>query len=133
MDHHISSHAQTRAIVLLVDGQEDMRALYALALSAMGFDIVVADNGADARRRALEHRPDIIVVYLTEAGGDRWQLLHDLNEDALTRDIPVVALSDDGFDGMRERAACDGVVALLKPCPPDQLAAVLRRLLDAIQ
>jgi CheY-like chemotaxis protein len=113
MDRRHPRNASLLPLVLLVEGHEEARAMYALALSASGFNVIAAPDGADAYARAREVHPDIIVADLPTARHDGWAFLHSLKADACTRDIPVVGVSDIGA-----------------PCPPYQLAAVLRAVLE---
>jgi two-component system cell cycle response regulator DivK len=130
MDRRRPRKPPTRPLVLVVDGHEDTRALYALALSAMGFDVVVAQDG-DAYRRAWETHPDIVVTDLPRPNDDGWQFLHDLRQDPRTREIPVVAVTGHVQRSVRERAERDGFAAFFpKPCLPDELALGLRQVLD---
>lgn len=101
----------SRPLVLIVDGHADNYALYALGLSAMGFDVLPAGGDADAWERAWTMHPDVIVTESTPPLGDGRGLLDRLREDARTRDIPVVAVS---------------------PCPPGALATELRRVLACV-
>lgn len=117
--------------MLVVEGHEDTRVLFELALPAMGFDVVAARDGDDTYGRAWETHPDIIVTDLPMPNDDGWQFLHDLRQDPHTRDIPVVAVSGYVQRSVRERAERDGVAAFFpKPCVPDELAAALRQVLD---
>jgi len=120
-----------RPLVLIVEGHEDTRVLYALALSAMGFDVLAAEDGTEVSRCAWETHPDIIVTDLPMPHGDAWQFVQDLKQNPRTRDIPVVAVSGHVQRSLRERASRNGFAAFFpKPCPPDELAAGLRQLLD---
>ena len=101
-----------RPLVLIVEGHEDTRALYAIGLSSMGFEV------------------DIIVTDLALRQDDGWDLLHDLKQDPRTRDIPVVVITSDGQPVVRERVERErGAACLLKPCLPDALAVELRHVL----
>ena len=132
VDRRRPRNAPTRPLVLIVEGHEDTRALYALALSAMGFDVVAAEEGPEAFRCTWEMHPDIIVTDLPMPNYDAWQFLQDLKENPHTRDIPVVAVSGHVQQSVRERAERDGFAAFFpKPCLPDALAAGLRQVLDA--
>ena len=92
-----------RPLVLLVERQDEARALYALALSGSGFDVAAAQDGAEAYRRALEIHPDIIVV----------------------------AISSEGQRAHQVRAEQDRFTAFFpKSWRPDELAAGLRQLLN---
>jgi two-component system cell cycle response regulator DivK len=132
MDRRRARNTPTRPLVLIVEGHEDTRALYALALSAMGFDVLAEQDGTLAYRRAWEIHPDIIVADLPMPTCDGWQFLQDLKQDARTRNIPVVAVSGYVQRPVRERAERDGFAAFFpKPCLPDELAAALHQVLDA--
>jgi two-component system, cell cycle response regulator DivK len=131
VDRRRSRHAPTRPLVLIVEEHEDTRALYSLALSANGFDVVAAADGAEVCERAWAIHPDIIVTDLPMPGYDGWQFLHDLKQNPRTRDIPVVAVSSFVQHSLRERAQREGFAAFFpKPCLPDELAAGLRYVLD---
>jgi CheY-like chemotaxis protein len=123
--------APNRPLVLLVEDYEATSALYALTLSANGFEVVPAADGTEAFKRASEIHPDIIVTDLAMPNCDGWQFLQDLKQDVRTRSIPVVAVSGYAERSLRERAEGYGFAAFFpKPCLPDELAAGLRRVLD---
>jgi two-component system, cell cycle response regulator DivK len=131
MDRRRSRNPPPRPLVLLVEGHEDTRELYALALSASGFEVATIADGAEAHRRAWELHPDVIVTDLPMPNYDGWRFLQDVRQDPRTRDIPVVAVSGHVQRPMREQAARDGFAAFFpKPCLPDELAAGLRQVLD---
>jgi two-component system phosphate regulon response regulator PhoB len=120
-----------RPLVLLVDGHDDTLALYAIALSALGFNVTAAEDGTEAFRRACQLHPDIIVTELTLRYASGWDLLGQLRRDPRTHDIPVVVLTGDSQALTHARAIREGSVALLvKPCPPDQLVIELRDVLQ---
>lgn len=120
----------SRPVVLLVEGHLDTLALYALALSATGFDVIPSTSGTEASRQALAIRPDIIVTDLPMPDYDGWQFLQDLKHDSRTCDIPVVAVSAHLRRSLREGAKRYGFAAFFpKPCPPDELAEGLRQVL----
>jgi CheY-like chemotaxis protein len=124
-----------RPIVLIVDGHEDTRALNALALSAMDFDVVSACDSEDAYDRAWVTRPDIIVTDVPVPGVDGANFVQDLKDNPVTRDIPIVILTEhDEQPSVSERAereCCSAVI--VKPCPPDQLATRLREVLSRLR
>jgi CheY-like chemotaxis protein len=131
MDRRRPLNPSVRPLVLIVEAHEDTRALYALALSMMGFDVVAAQDGTDGYLRAQENHPDIIVTDLSMPNCDGWQFLRELKASSHTRDIPVVAVSGHVQPSVRDRAERAGFAAFLpKPCRPDELAAELHYLLD---
>ena len=130
MDRRRPRNIPCRPLVLIVGDHDDTRELYAVGLSARGFEAITAEC-AQAGRRAWESHPDIVVTDLTLKGGDGWQLIRDLKGQPRTRDIPVVLLTSYNAPALRERAEREGCAAfLVKPCPPDELAIELRQVLD---
>ena len=120
-----------RPLVLIVDGEDDMSALYALALSAGGFDVVPAGNGETPYSLACATRPDIIVTGISNLRIDGWGFVQDLKRETRTRGIPIVVLADSDEASLRERAAREGCAALfVKPFPIEYLIFGLRELLD---
>jgi DNA-binding response OmpR family regulator len=120
-----------RPIVLIVDGQDDMSTLYALALSAGGFDVVPAGIRETPYSLAIATRPDIIVTDVSHLQSDGWSFVQDLKRETRTRAIPVVILTDSDEPAMRERAAREGCAALfVKPFPLEHLIFGLRELTE---
>src|SRR5438105_7288336 len=127
MDRRRVRHPPSRPLVVIIDGHDDTRDLYAQALSELGFEAVAIDDDAHAYERAWESRPDIIVAELTLPHSDGWHLLQRLKSDPRTRSIPVVVVTGQAASEVRERAEREGCAAfLVKPCLPDDLAIQLR-------
>jgi len=120
-----------RPLVLLVEDQSDLRHLYAQQLALSGYDVIEAENGAEAIDRTTSHAPDVVLMDLSLPVVDGWEATRRLKGDERTAHIPVVALT--AHDGSGElqratRAGCDWFVP--KPCPPDALIAEVRRVLE---
>ena len=130
MDRRHPRKPPTRPLVLIVDSDQDTRALYTVALPPLGFDVMTVADGADAYRQAWGSRPDLVVTEVALHVGDGWELVRDLKGDPRTRDIPVVVVTGDGQPPVRARAACEGCAAFfVKPCLPEDLAVELRHVL----
>ena len=119
-----------RPLILLVEDQADLRHLYASQLVISGFDVIEAENGAEAITHTTSRGPDVVLMDLSLPVVDGWEATRRLKSDERTAHIPVVALT--AHDGSGElqratRAGCDWFVP--KPCPPDALIAEIRRVL----
>lgn len=122
---------RVRPLVLIVEDQSELRQLYAQQLVISGFDVIEAENGADAVAHTASHAPDVILMDLSLPIIDGWEATRRLKADHRTAHIPVVALT--AHDGSGElqratRAGCDWFVP--KPCPPDALISEVRRVLQ---
>jgi CheY-like chemotaxis protein len=95
-----------------------------------GYDVIEAENGAEALDRTAAHEPDVVLMDLSLPVLDGWEATRRLKGDERTAHIPVVALTAHDGAGELQRAThagCDWFVP--KPCPPDALIAEVRRLL----
>lgn len=106
--------------------------MYAAYLQFSGYRVAEAANGLEALEKARELLPDIILMDLALPKMDGWEATRRLKADALTRHIPVVALTGHALAGHAEgarQAGCDAFVT--KPCLPDALVAEIQRMLEA--
>jgi CheY-like chemotaxis protein len=82
------------ATVLVVDDNEDLLASVSFALETLGqFRVLVARDATEGLEKAVEYRPDCMVVdvKMPEVGG--LQLARALRGDRTTASIPLVMLS----------------------------------------
>jgi len=117
--------------VLLVDDYPDAREMYSEYLAFSGFQVVEAGNGMEALQRALDDKPDIILMDLSLPVMDGWEATRRLKADDRTAHIPIVALTGHALAGLSEgarRAGCDAFVT--KPCLPEDLVKEIKRVLD---
>jgi CheY-like chemotaxis protein len=116
--------------VLLVDDHEDTRQMSLIVLRSQGFQASAVPGGDAAFDVACSERPDVIVTDLAMPEGDGWQLLQRLSSDDRTKDIPVVMVTACATESVRERARQEPLAGFFfTPCPPDVLAAELRRVI----
>jgi CheY-like chemotaxis protein len=123
------AHRQ-RPLILLVEDHHELRRLYAQQLTLSGFDVIEAENGADAIAWTSSHGPDVVLMDLSLPVVDGWEATRRLKNDARTSHIPIVALTAHDGAGELQRATlagCDWFVP--KPCPPDALITEVRRVL----
>jgi CheY-like chemotaxis protein len=117
--------------ILIVDDEEDIRAVAALSLETIeGWTVHTAINGAEGVRRAMELQPEAILldVMMPEMDGPTTFLA--LQQEPLTRNIPVLLLTAKVQGADQRRFAGLGVAAVLsKPFDPitlgSQIAAAL--------
>ena len=119
--------------VLLVDDYRDARDMYGEYLEYSGCEVIQAANGMEALQRALDDKPDIILMDLSLPLMDGWEVTRRLKADQRTTCIPVVALTGHALAGISDRAkeaGCDAFVT--KPCLPEDLVKEIKRVLDAV-
>jgi Amt family ammonium transporter len=80
-------------LALVVDDDEDARAMIVRTLEREGWTVATATDGAEAIEKARALMPTIITLDLNLPGKDGWQALEELKDDEQLADIPVVIVT----------------------------------------
>jgi len=118
---------EKRQTILVVDDNHDLLTLITESLNLLGdFTVETADNGADGLARAVELRPDCVIVDVRMPGIDGYQLIHALRGDPETAALPLVILTALTQDRYYVAGLLSGADQYLtKPIkPPDLVAAI---------
>lgn len=96
--------------VLVVDDEFDSREVAQMMLEMAGADVYTAEDGQQALNQIQLHhvRPDFILCDLSMPVMDGWELMHKLNTNRSTSEIPVIALTAHAMRGDRDRALAAG-------------------------
>jgi pilus assembly protein CpaE len=116
--------------ILIVDDDMDTLKLVGLMLQKQGYDISAASNGALGLAKALEERPDLILLDVMMPDMDGYEVTRRLRRNPVTASIPILMFTaktqlDDKVTGF-EAGADD---YLTKPTHPTELQAHVRALL----
>lgn len=82
----------SKAKVLIVEDDSDVRRLYAIGLNKCGFEVKLAANGAEAVDRIRTENPDIILLDWLMPLMDGSEVLTRIGENG-SRDVPVIVVS----------------------------------------
>jgi CheY-like chemotaxis protein len=117
-----------RYTVLIVDDNRELLALITDALDLLGeYTVVTAENGTDGLLRAIETRPDCLVIDIKMSGLDGYQLVRALRGDPTTAAIPLViltALTQEKYHLAGLLAGADQY--LTKPTKPQELVEAIQ-------
>jgi CheY-like chemotaxis protein len=117
------------ATVLVVEDDEDTRAVYSVGLSHIGYHVITAGTGIDGLRAARDAHPDVILLDLSLAGADGWEVVRCLKASNSTGDIPVVLVT--GYPDVGKRARAEGCAGYLtKPIRLDVLRTTIASILQ---
>lgn len=111
--------------VLVVEDDEDTRAIYAAALETRGYRVITADHGAEGVHLARLHRPDLILLDIRMPVMNGFQAMRYLRSYRETASIPVCAISAYAPDehGQREAERMGFYGFLIKPIDPSDVVA----------
>lgn len=83
--------------VLVVDDEIHIIHVVAIKLRNNGYDVISAENGAEAFELACEQQPDIVVTDFHMPVMTGLDLVRELRHNEATKDIPVIMLTARGF------------------------------------
>ena len=108
--------------VLIVDDEIHIVHVVAIKLRNNGYEVISADNGAEAFDLALKDRPDIIVTDFQMPLMTGMDLVEKLRQHEETKDIPVIMLTARSFAIPQEQQKKLQISGCLsKPFSPKEL------------
>lgn len=117
--------------ILLVEDNEDNRAIYRTILEHVGYEVLEAHDGEAGVRLARESQPDLILMDISIPKIDGWTAIRMLKGEEGTARIPVIALTAHALATDRQKAmevGCDGYLA--KPVEPRRVVEEVRKQLE---
>jgi len=133
---HVSTvfHDDTRRTrrILVVEPDDETRALYSQSLHHAGCDVIEASDGRDALVKAFAQAPTLVMTETRLPMLDGYALCEVLRADATTRTVPILVITTETRPADLERVRAAGADAILvKPAPLDAVVNEVRRLLTA--
>ena len=117
------------ARILVVDDENDFRAQVVAALISEKFEVLEANNGADALDLAKRHHPDLIISDVIMDSGTGFMLRELLKEDARTTSIPLILMTGVAFKAGAWESDPE-VEYLAKPFGVSELLSTVKRKLN---
>ena len=96
------------AKILLVEDNEMNRDMLSRRLQRKGYEVVIADDGAQGVAMAQAETPDLILMDMSLPTLNGWEATRQLKAAPETRSIPVIALTAHAMAGDREKALAAG-------------------------
>ncbi|MQY58962.1 MAG: response regulator [Clostridia bacterium] len=122
--------------VLLVDDEVDFVKVNKVTLEKKGYKVVAAYDGTEALRKALQEKPDIIILdVMLKKKTEGFDVSRELREHKETRDTPIILLT-----AIKENMDIEGEIEpdkewlpvtefLEKPVSPDELVEKIAKVL----
>jgi CheY-like chemotaxis protein len=124
-----ASVPQRRSILYVEDNPANVEFMRDLIDSLEGFELLTAPNAERGIELAREHRPQIILLDINLPGLSGIEAMRVLQDDARTRDIPVIALTAAASERDQQLGMRAGFRRYLtKPVNVEQFVAALEEL-----
>jgi CheY-like chemotaxis protein len=121
------------AKILLVEDNEMNRDMLSRRLQRKGYVVVLAVDGQSGVEMAQNETPDLILMDMSLQVLDGWEATRRLKINALTKHIPIIALTAHAMSGDREKAleaGCDDYDT--KPVELPRLLSKIEALLSRV-
>ena len=79
--------------ILVVDDEEHIAELISYNLTNNGYKVVIANNGIDAVKLAVEEKPSLILLDLMIPGKDGYDVCKDVRSNSEIRNTPIIMLT----------------------------------------
>jgi DNA-binding response OmpR family regulator len=121
--------ASSSADILVIEDEEDMRALIVRLLRAAGYEVRTAEDAIVAGHKILERVPDLIITDISMPYMTGVDFIAALRADSSVPKIPVIYLTA-LEEGPKLAWQTLGYPLLTKPLEPEELLAAVARQLQ---
>ncbi|HEX6316548.1 MAG TPA: ATP-binding protein [Gemmatimonadaceae bacterium] len=116
-----------RKRIIVVDDNDDQVESLAMLLKMMGHSVEHANSGPEAIERAIEFRPDLMLIDIGMPGMEGYEVARRIRQKPDLGNVHLVAQTGWGGDVDRERSRAAGFDGhLVKPISPASIEEVLR-------
>jgi CheY-like chemotaxis protein len=114
--------------VLVVEDNDDWRAIMALFLTRLGYNVVQATNGIEAIEKATSELPDLILMDLKLPKLSGLEATAQIKENPATTDIPVVLCTAFGPEAYENNPTINYLAEIVqKPIKLDVFQALVQK------
>jgi len=130
-ESHNEEAPRSRAKIMVVDDDPDLRQALSLRLRANQFETINVCDGYSAIAMAQKEKPHLIILDLGLPAGDGFAVLKNLQQYPALADIPVIVLTARDPEGNEKRTLESGATAFFqKPADNEELLGVIRACLQ---
>ena len=118
--------------IMIVDDAQSMRGLVAMTLRNNGYEVIEAQDGADAIKKIEKDglKLDLVITDLNMPNMDGIELIKRLKDHARYRFVPIVMLTTESQEAKKEEGRLAGAKAwVVKPFKPDVLVGVVKKII----
>lgn len=117
--------------VLVADDNRNNRMVLFNLLERLGFEVIEAENGQEAVTRAIEIKPDLVLMDLVMPVMTGFEATNEIRKKPDMQDVPIIAVSASAFESDKKESQKAGCKAFLpKPVDENKLYALLEKHLN---
>ena len=117
-------------LIMTADDSASVRQMVSFTLKQHGYDVVEAVDGKDALQKLQGQKVDMLITDLNMPNLDGIDLIKGARALPACRFIPIVMLTTESQDSKKQEGKAAGATGwIVKPFQPDQLIAVVKKVL----
>ena len=117
-------------LIMTADDSASVRQMVSFTLKQHGYDVVEAVDGKDALVKLQSQKVDMLITDLNMPNLDGIGLIKGARALPACRFIPIVMLTTESQDTRKQEGKAAGATGwIVKPFQPDQLIAVVKKVL----
>ncbi len=125
-----SDGVNARKKILLVDDSSTALLLARMVLQGMAYDVVTARDGLEGLEKAIQIKPDLILLDVMMPRMDGIEACKRLRDEPTTANIPIIMVTTRGEEGIAEASYAYGCNEFVtKPVDAAELLAKVRNCL----
>ena len=124
----------TKQTVLVVDDDADIRVFLKINFESWGFEVVTAEDGAEAAASAADIDADLILLDMNMPSVSGFEAARQIRATEKHSKTPIIAVTAHTSTGDRDeayQAGCDAIVT--KPIDPQKLSQAVTDLAGPLQ
>ena len=116
--------------VLVIEDDPSASELMVYTLEPKGYQVITALNGLEGVKKAMDERPDLIILDIMLPGLDGYEVCHRLRQKPETANLPILMFSAKAREDDKETGLNMGADDYLaKPVEPSEIRAKVQALL----
>jgi len=116
--------------ILIVDDSEMIRNFHSYTLKSANYDVLTAENGADAFEKLLQQKIDMVITDINMPVMDGYTFIKNIRQEDDFKDIPIIIISTEDEAQDKEKGFNAGAnLYLVKPINPNELIENVKLLL----
>jgi len=117
-------------LIMTADDSASVRQMVSFTLKQNGYDVVEAVDGRDALTKLASQKVDVLITDLNMPNMDGLGLIRGVRAGTLNKYIPIIMLTTESQDSKKGEGKAAGATGwIVKPFKPEQLVAVLKKVL----
>jgi two-component system chemotaxis response regulator CheY len=117
-------------IIMTVDDSTSIRQMVSFTLKEAGYDVMEAVDGKDALSKLNGASVHMIITDLNMPNLDGIGLIREVRANQAYKFVPIVMLTTESQDTRKQEGKAAGATGwIVKPFKPDQLLAVVKKVL----